>query len=150
MVDIVDIETRKRMMSGIKNKHTKIEIIVRKSLFAKGFRYRINDTNLPGKPDLVLPKHNAIIFIHGCFWHKHSCSLFRLPSSNQEFWHAKIDGNVARDIKTVNQLTATGWRIAVVWECSLRGKKSLGIKSVSNQLETWLNSGCKNYIEIKS
>lgn len=149
MVDIVDIETRKRMMSGIKGKHTKIEIIVRKSLFARGFRYRINDRNLPGKPDMVLPKYNAVIFIHGCFWHKHCCSLFRLPTSNQEFWRAKIDGNVARDIKSVNQLTATGWKVAIVWECSLRGKKSPGIESVSNQLETWLN-GCKNYIEIKT
>ena len=93
MTDIVDRKTRSRMMSGIRSRNTRIEITVRKRLFSLGFRYRINDRRLPGKPDMVFPKYRAVIFTHGCFWHGHDCKYFRLPSSNRDFWQAKISRN---------------------------------------------------------
>lgn len=148
MSDIVDKATRSRMMSGIKGKNTRNEILVRKALFAKGFRYRINVGDLPGKPDIVLPKYRAVILIHGCFWHQHDCGLFRLPGTNTDFWEKKIGGNKVRDMANRKSLLADGWRIAVVWECALKGRERTCIDEVAGKLETWL-SGSQNEIEIK-
>ncbi|SOC89897.1 T/G mismatch-specific endonuclease [Ensifer adhaerens] len=110
------------MMSGIRGTNTRPELQVRKALHAAGFRYRLHERKLPGKPDLVLPKYRAVIFVHGCFWHGHGCHLFRMPSSNSVFWQEKIAGNVARDKVAVDRLRESGWRVATVWECALKGK----------------------------
>lgn len=109
-------------MSHIRSSNTKPEEKVRKYLFSKGFRYRKNDRRLPGKPDIVLPKYRAVIFVNGCFWHKHDCSRFVWPSSNVEYWKNKINGNVARDRKNYELLKSQGWDVIVVWECELKRK----------------------------
>ncbi len=108
-------------MSGIRGKNTKPELIVRKALFAQGFRYRLHVKSLPGKPDVVLPKYRTVIFVHGCFWHGHDCRLFKLPASNRAFWRAKIRRNQENDRKAVRALRKDGWRVITVWECALRG-----------------------------
>ncbi len=138
MTDIVDRATRSRMMSGIRSKNTRIEVSLRKALFAHGFRYRINDARLPGKPDIVLPRHRAVVFVNGCFWHGHDCALFRLPASNTDFWRTKIDTNRARDERACRDLVAQGWRVAVVWECALRGKSRLADGIAACMLSEWL------------
>lgn len=110
-------------MAKIKGKNTKLEILVRKFLFSKGFRYRINDKNLPGTPDIVLPKYNTVIFVHGCFWHGHpGCRKGRLPTSNIEYWGKKIPENVERDKKKIEKLEKIGWRVIVVWQCEIDNK----------------------------
>jgi DNA mismatch endonuclease (patch repair protein) len=109
------------MMAKIKSNDTKPEMLVRKILHGKGFRYRMHDKSLLGKPDIVLPKYKTIIFIHGCFWHRHSdCVLAYMPKSNVEVWQKKFNDNVKRDLKVRNVLTNAGWKILVVWECRLR------------------------------
>lgn len=138
MTDVVDRATRSRMMSGIRSKNTRIEVNLRKALFAQGFRYRINDSRLPGKPDIVLPRHRAVVFVHGCFWHGHDCALFRLPASNTDFWRTKIEANRARDERACCDLDAQGWRVAVVWECALRGRTRLADGVAACMLSSWL------------
>ncbi|MCZ8186205.1 MAG: very short patch repair endonuclease [Beijerinckiaceae bacterium] len=121
MNDIVDRETRSRMMAGIKGKNTGPELMLRRLLHQAGFRYRIHPKNLPGKPDIVLPRYRAAVFVHGCFWHRHpGCRYSTVPSSNTEFWNAKFAANVTRDAKKERALIAAGWRVAVVWECELK------------------------------
>jgi len=140
MADIVPAETRSRMMSGIRGKNTKIEIVLRKALFARGFRYRLHVRDLPGKPDIVLPKHHSAIFVHGCFWHGHDCDLFRMPRSNTEFWKAKIERNQKVDLRSEQGLLHLGWRVLTIWECSVRGNNQLGLESVVDLAEEWLMS----------
>ena len=113
-MDVVDKVTRSRMMSGIKGKDTKPELLVRKALHARGLRYRLYDDALIGMPDLVFPKYHAVVFIHGCYWHGHDCHLFRLPATNTEFWSGKIAGRSRRDEGHVRLLTVGGWRVALV------------------------------------
>lgn len=148
MTDIVDRAARSRMMSGIRSKNTHIEVKLRKALFAEGFRYRINDARLPGRPDIVLPRHRAVVFVHGCFWHGHDCALFRLPASNSEFWRGKIDTNRARDERVCRDLAAQGWRVAVVWECALRGRTRLADGAAVCMLSDWLmdSSGVSPFV----
>lgn len=141
MADIVPKEVRSRMMAGIGGKNTRPELLVRKGLHAAGFRYRLHDRALPGKPDIVLPKYRAVIFVHGCFWHGHGCHLFRLPSSNTEFWQKKIAANVARDAKVRAGLEERGWRTALVWECSLKGRTRRPPEEVTQRLSQWLETG---------
>lgn len=119
MTDNHTKEIRSRNMSHIRSENTKPEEKVRKYLFSKGFRYRKNDKRYPGKPDIVLPKYNTIIFINGCFWHKHNCARFVWPSSNKDYWTAKITKNVSRDIKNQLILEEMGWKVITVWECEL-------------------------------
>ncbi len=128
------------MMSGIRGKDTKPEIVIRKALHAAGFRYRLHDRRLPGKPDMVFPKYRAVLFIHGCFWHGHDCHLFRLPSTRPEFWKSKIEGNVVRDCAATEQLQTAGWRVGTVWECALKGREKLEFAAVAGQLADWLRS----------
>ncbi len=120
MADNHSKSQRSYNMSRIRCTNTAPEEKVRKYLFSKGFRYRKNVRKLPGCPDIVLPKYRTVIFINGCFWHKHSCKRFVWPSSNQEYWHNKINGNVLRDEKNHLLLEATGWNVVVVWECELK------------------------------
>ena len=121
MADIVDSKTRSRMMAGIKGKDTGPEMLVRHYLHKAGFRYRLHDYNLPGCPDLVLPRYRVVIFVNGCFWHRHQgCKLAYLPKTNLDKWQKKFDQNVIRDRDNIDALVKTGWRVIVVWECGLR------------------------------
>ena len=113
-------EKRSDIMSHVRGKNTKPEEAIRKYLFSKGFRYRKNDKRYPGKPDIVLPKYHTVIFVNGCFWHKHDCPRFVWPSSNQDYWIPKITRNVERDIINHNLLRLQGWNVIVVWECELK------------------------------
>jgi len=148
-MDMVDRATRSRMMSGIRSKNTKSELLIRKRLFGMGFRYRINDKKLVGSPDIVLPKYHTVIFVHGCFWHGHDCDLFKLPGTRTEFWREKIDKNRERDAKVLNQLHAEGWRICIVWECAIKGKtRLLQIDDTVHTIAEWLRSD-DVWLEIK-
>lgn len=122
MSDHLTAEKRSWNMSHIRSKDSKPETLVRKYLFSKGFRYRKNVKKLPGCPDIVLPKYKTVIFVNGCFWHKHDCPRFVWPSSNQEYWKPKIMGNVERDQKHYEELRSLGWDVLIVWECELKKK----------------------------
>ena len=148
MADVVDRATRSRMMSGIRGRNTKNEVLIRKALFARGFRYRINDRKLPGKPDIVFPKYKALIFVHGCFWHGHDCHLFKWPSSRPEWWREKIEGNRSRDAGVRGKLENLGWRQCHVWECALKGKIRLELEDVIEDLAGWLATDC-DVLEIR-
>lgn len=124
MTDIVDRQTRSRMMSGIRGKNTKPEMIVRRFLHAKGLRYKLHDKMLPGRPDIVLSRHRTVIMVQGCFWHRHAgCQFAYVPKTRQDFWIAKLEGNVERDNRTVNALQKAGWKCLTIWECQLRGQE---------------------------
>lgn len=128
------------MMSGIRGTNTKPELLLRKGLHAMGFRFRLHDRSLPGKPDIVFPRYKAVIFAHGCFWHGHDCHLFKWPSTRPEFWQAKIARNRAVDERTDAALTEAGWRQAIVWECALKGKTRLPLEDVIQSCAEWLRS----------
>lgn len=133
MADNHTKEQRSYNMSRIRSKNNAPEEKVRKLLFSKGFRYRKNDKNLPGCPDIVLPKYKTVIFVNGCFWHKHNCKRFVWPSSNEEYWKKKILRNVERDEINIKELKELGWKVLVVWECEL--KKAI----IDKRLETLVN-----------
>lgn len=124
MMDIVSAPIRSRMMASIREKNTKPELHVRRFLHRQGFRYRLHDRELSGKPDLVLKKHHCVVFVHGCFWHRHpGCRFATTPATRPEFWLAKLTANRVRDVNTQEKLLSTGWRVAVVWECALRAAR---------------------------
>jgi DNA mismatch endonuclease (patch repair protein) len=124
MADVVDRATRSRMMSGIRSRNTKPEIIVRKYLHAAGMRFRLSPSHLPGKPDIVLAKYRTVVLVHGCFWHQHAgCKFAARPASNRQFWAEKLGGNVARDKRVRRLLRKAGWNVIVVWECQTRSGK---------------------------
>jgi DNA mismatch endonuclease (patch repair protein) len=138
-MDKVSASVRSKNMAAIRGKDTKPERIVRTGLFSEGFRYRLHRRDLPGCPDIVLPKHNAVIFVQGCFWHMHSgCSDFRFPSSNSAFWKLKLEGNVVRDRAAVKELLLQGWRVMSIWECSLKGERNR--RRTMATLISWLRS----------
>lgn len=140
MPDIVSPETRSRMMSGIRGRDTRPELVLRRGLHALGFRFRLHARELPGRPDMVFPRRRAALFAHGCFWHGHDCPLFRLPGTRREFWQAKIDGNRQRDAAAETALLEGGWRVATVWECALRGRTALPFSAVMDRCAAWLRS----------
>jgi DNA mismatch endonuclease (patch repair protein) len=115
-------------------------MFLRRELHALGFRYRIHDRNLPGRPDLVFPRYRAVLFAHGCFWHGHNCHLFRMPGTRPEFWEAKITGNRTRDDSAEVALAGAGWRIGVVWECALKGRTALPADQLIGSCAHWLRS----------
>jgi DNA mismatch endonuclease (patch repair protein) len=124
MVDVVDRATRSRMMSGIKGRDTKPERIVRKYLHKRGLRFRLAPKHLPGKPDIVLPKHRTVIFVHGCFWHRHEgCKYAANPKTNSDFWQKKLSENVKRDRRNSEKLEQSGWQVLTIWECQANEKK---------------------------
>ena len=140
MADVVPPEVRSLMMSGIRSTNTKPEMILRRGLHRAGFRFRLHDRKLPGKPDIVFPKWNAVLFAHGCFWHGHECPMFKWPSSRQEYWRTKILRNREVDERSVAALKAKGWRVGVVWECALKGKARMLLVDVLNGCSDWLQS----------
>ena len=150
MVDIVDASVRSRMMSGIRGKNTKPELLIRKALHKRGFRYSLHPKSLLGKPDIVLPKWKVAIFVHGCFWHWHGCALSKLPASNTEFWRHKLLGNQLRDAEVKQRLAASGWRVATIWECATRGASALAsLQKTLDQLDFWIRGQAKSaYLEL--
>jgi len=139
VVDVVDAATRSRMMAGIRSRDTRPEVQVRHALHARGFRYRLQSGQLPGKPDIVLPKWRTVVFVHGCFWHWHGCALSKLPASNTDFWRKKLSANKQRDSVVRERLLAEGWRIAVVWECATRGAiASAALPRALDRLAAWI------------
>ena len=128
-------------MAGIRGSNTKPELTIRSALHRQGYRYRLHRKDLPGKPDLVFPRHRAIILVHGCFWHGHCCHLFKWPKTREEFWRNKIASNIERDRRQFAALVSTGWRVATVWECALKGRRRLPIEMVTEACATWLESG---------
>lgn len=146
--DIVSPEQRSRMMSGIRGKDTKPEMMLRRGLHALGFRFRLHDRKLPGTPDLVFPKYHAVILAHGCFWHGHDCHLFRLPGSRTEFWRTKIERNRAVDARTQLALRDAGWCVGTVWECAMRGKGRLSMEEILDACASWLKSDASE-LEIR-
>ena len=122
MPDIYSKQKRSVIMSRISGKETKPEIIVRRYLFSKGFRYRKNDKRYPGKPDIVLPKYKTVIFVNGCFWHGHDCLAGKLPATRRDFWEDKINRNIKRDKDNVSQLEKLGWKVITIWQCELKNK----------------------------
>lgn len=138
MADTLTTEQRKLNMSRIRGRNTKPEMLIRRGLHARGFRYRLHDNTLIGRPDLVLLKFRVVVFVHGCFWHGHDCPMFRLPATNAKFWSDKIQANRQRDAKACISLAQQGWRILTIWECALRGPGRLSVDAV---LDT-----CSNFI----
>ncbi|WP_271079586.1 very short patch repair endonuclease [Aurantiacibacter sp. MUD61] len=146
MADVHSAVVRSKNMSAVRRRDTKPELLIRRRLFAEGFRYRLDVRSLPGRPDIVLTKYNAAIFVHGCFWHRHDCELFRMPASRADFWQHKLTKNVERDQRNVAELKSRAWRVGVIWECALRGKGRLEFENLISDLKTWLLS---NVAEIE-
>jgi DNA mismatch endonuclease (patch repair protein) len=136
------------MMAGIRGKDTKPELVLRKGLHRIGFRYQLHRSELPGKPDMVFAKHRAVLFVHGCFWHKHNCHLFKWPQSRADFWKAKIEGNRARDAAALDALAEAGWRVGIIWECAVKGRTKLPLADILKKCEVWLRSSDAS-LEVK-
>lgn len=143
MSDTVPPEVRSRMMAGIRGKDTKPEMLVRHLLHERGFRYRLHRKDLPGKPDIVLPKYSAVILVHGCFWHGHDCRYFKLPGTRTEWWAEKLAQNRTRDMKNHTDLIAAGWRVLVVWECAMREPGAIAPDRLGVLISAWLKSAEK-------
>lgn len=142
LADIVDPLKRSEMMAGIRAKDTKPELVVRRLLHSLGYRFRLHRKDLPGKPDIVLPKWHTVIFVHGCFWHGHeNCQLFRPPKTRTEFWTEKVNTNKKRDVAVQAAYSTLGWRVIVVWECTFKGKFKLDPREVGIKLTDFLNRG---------
>lgn len=142
--DVVSRKKRSEMMSGITARDTKPELTVRRGLHAKGFRFRLHYAGLPGKPDLVFPKFQAVIFVNGCFWHGHGCHLFKWPSSRSQFWKEKISGTVKRDERNLKLLADSDWRTLTIWECALKGRTKLPEDNVIDLASNWLVAGTES------
>jgi DNA mismatch endonuclease (patch repair protein) len=138
MVDRLTPDQRRLNMSRIRSKDTRPEMTVRRMLHRLGFRYRLHRRELPGRPDIVLPRYRAAIFVHGCFWHGHNCSLFRMPTTRQEFWATKIAANRCRDGNAVSGLSDAGWRSLLIWECALRGRGRLSAETLIDRITAFI------------
>lgn len=140
MVDVVSPQVRSQIMSGIRGKNTKPELLIRSALHNSGFRFRLHSKGLPGKPDLVFSRYHAVLFVHGCFWHGHDCNLFRWPQSRESFWKEKIGRNARRDREQIDKLLAMGFRVGIIWECALKGRERLPLDVVTGLCAEWLRS----------
>ena len=138
-MDQYDEETRSRIMASIRSANTKPELLLRSFLHRIGLRYRLHPVNLPGRPDLVFPRYRAVIFVHGCYWHRHGCYKSTVPDTRKDFWSAKFSANRARDQRQIEALLERQWRVMIVWECSLVGKEALGGEEIGRMVQTWLN-----------
>jgi|SRR5690554_1811611 len=149
MADVHDRKTRSRNMAAIKGKDTKPEVWLRKELFKRGFRYRLHRKDLPGKPDIVLPRFKTVIFVNGCFWHCHEgCHYFRIPASNKDFWIHKLSDNKNRDRKNHAALLETGWKVIIVWECAIKGAKKKEPDDLIGKITTQVIANSEDIIEI--
>lgn len=146
MTDVVDKQTRSRMMAGIKGKDTKPELLLRRALHARGLRYRLHAKQLPGRPDIIFPKYRAVVLVHGCFWHRHTgCRYATTPATRPDFWQAKFSANIVRDRAVSIKLRRAGWRVATVWECGFKRSEHIGV--VVSLIVSWLDSAVSE-IEI--
>lgn len=142
MTDVVSSQKRSEMMSGIKSRNTKPEVQLRRWLHRQGFRFRLHQRSLPGSPDIVLAKYGVVIFVHGCFWHRHQgCRFSTMPATRTEFWRSKFAANQARDIRDRCALLDAHWRVLVVWECGLRERRDL------TQIAAWIEESVETYAE---
>lgn len=148
MTDVHSKAIRSKNMSAIRGSNTTPELTVRRSLHAMGFRFRLHCKKLPGKPDIVLPRYKAVIFVNGCFWHKHDCDVFRLPATRREWWNRKLTANRLRDEAVQDNLRELGWRVMVVWECGLQGRKRIPSDEVNSFLRKWIREARSSYAEI--
>lgn len=146
--DVLTPEQRQFVMSRIKSKNTKPEMLLRRGLHGRGLRYRLHAVELPGKPDIVFPKYRTVIFVHGCFWHGHGCSLFKWPRTRASFWKTKISRNKERDREAQLALMRAGWRLILVWECALRGKFRRALQDILSDAETLVRYGQDPITEI--
>ena len=147
MIDVVDKITRSRMMAGIRGKNTKPELDLRSALHQRGLRYRLHVSGLPGRPDILLPRHGAAIQIHGCFWHRHEhCGFCTTPGSNVQFWRSKFADTIKRDKSNLKDLRKLGWKVAIVWECAIKEK---GAEVIAARIASWLKSG-RPVVELSS
>ena len=136
-------------MARIRAKNTKPELLVRRELHRRGYRFRLHCKDLPGRPDIVLPKYRALILVNGCFWHRHGCHLFKWPSTDSEKWRGKLEQNVLRDADNLTVHNRLGWRVLVIWECALKGPARLGVEAVGDRIEAWIRVGA-DFAEIPS
>jgi DNA mismatch endonuclease (patch repair protein) len=141
MADTVTKEVRSRMMAAIRAKDTKPEMAIRRGLHAIGFRYGLHSSRFPGKPDMVLPKHRAVVFIHGCYWHGHGCGEIKPAASNESYWSPKIAKNRERDARNLAAVEAAGWRHLTIWECSFRRKGSKALETTVRKAAEWIRNG---------
>jgi len=148
-VDVLTPTQRSLCMSRIRGRDTKPEMLIRRGLFARGFRYRLHDGTLPGRPDLVFPARRAVIFVHGCFWHAHDCALFTLPATRREFWENKLRANRERDASAITALEQGGWRVLVIWECALKGRMKRSFDEVFDECACWLADSGAETAEIQ-
>jgi DNA mismatch endonuclease (patch repair protein) len=144
MTDVLTPAQRRLCMSRIRGANTKPEQLIRKALFASGFRYRLHVGTIPGKPDLVLRRYHACIFVNGCFWHGHQCHLFRWPATNRAFWEGKITRDRENDSRNLDDLDRMGWRVLIIWECALKGSQRLPVERISQRIQHWLRSKRKH------
>ena len=150
LMDIWSKEKRSECMSKIRSRNTKPELALRKALFARGFRYRVNDSKLPGKPDIVLPKYKTVIFLHGCFWHRHEgCKYAYTPKTNTKFWVEKITSNIERDKTNLQKLAALGWNVLTVWECEIRHTYKHDITLLVDRIEAALLAPVQKRMSVK-
>jgi DNA mismatch endonuclease (patch repair protein) len=141
MTDVLTPEQRSFNMSRVHGRNTAPELRVRRGLHALGLRFRLHPRELPGRPDLVLPRYRTAVFVHGCFWHAHGCHLSTMPATRIEFWRQKIEGNVARDQAAVAALHAAGWHVLVIWECALRGRGRLDDQELLSNAASFIRNG---------
>jgi len=137
MTDVLSRKQRRFNMSRIRGRDTQPEIKLRRSLHSRGLRFRLHRRDLPGCPDLIFPRHRIVIFVHGCFWHRHLCPMFRWPNTRKAFWRQKIEGNARRDCTVQAALVRANWRVLVVWECALRGPKRRTMEEVVESILRW-------------
>lgn len=138
MTDVVTPEVRSRMMRGIRGRDTRPELKLRSALFRRGYRYRLHQPGLPGTPDIVFPSRKAVIFVHGCFWHRHeNCRYSTTPASNTEFWMSKFSANVTRDRAAAERLELSGWQVLIIWECELR---PASFEATVSDVSAWLRT----------
>jgi DNA mismatch endonuclease (patch repair protein) len=140
-MDVLTPEQRRFNMSRIRGRNTKPELLLRRGLHAAGLRFRLHSPGLPGKPDLVFPRHRAVILVHGCFWHGHDCPLFRSPRTRAGFWKEKVTKNRRRDQRVAADLAAAGWRVLTVWECCIKGSYRLPLVEVIGSCEAFVRGG---------
>lgn len=146
--DVLTPEQRHLVMSRIKGKHTRPEMLIRRGLHRRGLRYRLHGKGILGRPDLVFPKYHTVVFINGCFWHGHGCSLFKWPKSRARFWKGKIHRNMERDRDVVAALNADGWRVLVIWECALKGKQRQNLTDVLSIAEAFIRNSQALFVEV--
>lgn len=144
-MDVVAPKVRSRMMANIRSKNTSQEIRIRKALHALGFRFHLHRKDLPGTPDITLPRYRAAVFVHGCFWHGHDCPLFKFPSTNADKWKRKILTNQRRDVAAVSRLLESDWRVCTIWECALRGRTSYTLRNIIDLTAKWIQGGQQTF-----